>query len=54
VTGQRLTVEYAFAAELKPRIESGSPFDAAILPPDKAGDLMRRDKLVAQCDAPSR
>src|SRR4051794_35721462 len=47
VTGQRLTVEYAFTAELKRRIESGSPFDAAILPPDKADDLIRRDKLVA-------
>jgi len=47
VTGQRLVIEYAFAADLKRRIEAGDPFDAAILPPDIADDLARRDKLVA-------
>jgi molybdate transport system substrate-binding protein len=47
VTGQRLVVEYAFAADLKRRIEAGSPFDVAILPPDSADDLTRRGKLVA-------
>jgi molybdate transport system substrate-binding protein len=46
-TGRRLVVEYAFAADLKRRIEAGSPFDVAILPPDMADDLMRRDKLAA-------
>jgi molybdate transport system substrate-binding protein len=39
-------IEYAFATDLKRRIEAGSPFDVAILPPDMADDLMRRDKLV--------
>ncbi len=47
VTGQPLVVEYAFAADLKRRIEAGDPFDVAILPPDIADDLVRRDKLVA-------
>jgi molybdate transport system substrate-binding protein len=47
VTGQRLVIEYAFAADLKRRIEAGNPFDVAILPPDMADDLMRRDKLAA-------
>jgi molybdate transport system substrate-binding protein len=46
-TGQRLTIEYAFAADLKRRIEAGNPFDVAILPPDMADDLVRREKLVA-------
>ena len=46
-TGHRLVIESAFAADLKRRIEAGSPFDVAILPPDMADDLMRRDKLVA-------
>src|SRR5437016_5818610 len=45
-TGQRLTIEYAFAADLKRRIETGNPFDVAILPPDMADDLVRREKLV--------
>jgi molybdate transport system substrate-binding protein len=47
VTGRRLVIEYAFAADLKRRIEAGDPFDVAILPPDIADDLVRRDKLVA-------
>jgi molybdate transport system substrate-binding protein len=47
LTGQKLVVEYAFAAELKRRIEAGRPFDVAILPPDIADDLARGDKLVA-------
>jgi molybdate transport system substrate-binding protein len=47
VTGQRLVVEYAFASDLRRRIEAGDPFDVAILPPDIADDLVRRDKLVA-------
>jgi molybdate transport system substrate-binding protein len=47
VTGQRLVIEFAFAADLKRRIEAGNPFDVAILPPDMADDLMRRDKLAA-------
>jgi molybdate transport system substrate-binding protein len=47
VTGQRLVIEYAFAADLKRRIEVGEPFDVAILPPDAADDLVRRNKLVA-------
>jgi molybdate transport system substrate-binding protein len=46
-TGQRLVIEYAFAADLKRRIEAGSPFDVAILPPDSADDLTRRGRLVA-------
>jgi molybdate transport system substrate-binding protein len=46
-TGQRLVIEYAFAADLKRRIEAGSLFDVAILPPDIAGDLTRQGKLVA-------
>jgi molybdate transport system substrate-binding protein len=46
VTGQRLVIEYAFAADLKRRIEAGNPFDVAILPPDMADDLMRRGKLA--------
>jgi molybdate transport system substrate-binding protein len=46
-TGHRLVIEFAFAADLKRRIEAGNPFDVAILPPDMADDLMRRDKLVA-------
>jgi molybdate transport system substrate-binding protein len=46
-TGQRLVIEYAFAADLKRRIEAGSPFDVAILPPDSADDLAQRGKLVA-------
>jgi molybdate transport system substrate-binding protein len=46
-TGQRLVIEYAFAADLKRRIEAGSPFDMAILPPDSAEDLARGGKLVA-------
>jgi molybdate transport system substrate-binding protein len=45
-TGHRLAVEYAFAADLKRRIEAGNPFDVAILPPDMADDLMRQGKLV--------
>jgi molybdate transport system substrate-binding protein len=40
-------IEYAFAADLKRRIEAGDPFDVAILPPDMADDLVRRDKLAA-------
>jgi molybdate transport system substrate-binding protein len=47
MTGHQLVVEYAFAADLKRRIEAGNPFDVAILPPDMADDLARRDKLVA-------
>jgi molybdate transport system substrate-binding protein len=47
VTGQRLVTDIAFAADLKRRIEAGNPFDVAILPPDTADDLMRRDKLAA-------
>jgi molybdate transport system substrate-binding protein len=46
-TGYRLVIEFAFAADLKRRIEAGNSFDVAILPPDMADDLMRRDKLVA-------
>src|SRR5258708_2457391 len=46
-TGHRLVIESAFAADLKRRIEAGNPFDVAILPPDMADDLVRRDKLVA-------
>jgi molybdate transport system substrate-binding protein len=46
-TGQRLGVEYAFAADLKRRIEAGGQFDVAILPPDSADDLVRQGKLVA-------
>jgi molybdate transport system substrate-binding protein len=46
VTGQRLVIESAFAADLKRRIEAGNPFDVAILPPDMADDLMRRGKLA--------
>jgi molybdate transport system substrate-binding protein len=47
MTGQRLVIEYAFAADLKRRIEAGDSFDVAILPPDIADDLVRQDKLVA-------
>jgi molybdate transport system substrate-binding protein len=47
LTGQRLVIEYAFAADLKRRIEAADPFDVAILPPDIAEDLVRRDKLAA-------
>jgi molybdate transport system substrate-binding protein len=47
VTGHRLVIEYAFAADLNRRIEAGDPFDVAILPPDIADDLMRRGKLAA-------
>lgn len=47
MTGQRLVIDYAFAADLKRRIEAGNSFDVAILPPDSADDLVRRDKLVA-------
>lgn len=47
LSGQRLVIEYAFAAELKRRIEAGRPFDVAILPPDIADDLTRAGKLVA-------
>jgi hypothetical protein len=47
VTGQRLVIEFAFAADLKRRIEAGNPFDVAILPPDMADELVRRDKLAA-------
>jgi molybdate transport system substrate-binding protein len=45
--GQRLVIEYAFAADLKRRIEAGGQFDVAILPPDSADDLVRQGKLVA-------
>jgi molybdate transport system substrate-binding protein len=47
VTSQRLVIEYAFAADLKRRIEAGDPFDVAILPPDIADDLVRQGKLAA-------
>jgi molybdate transport system substrate-binding protein len=47
VTGHRLVIESAFSTDLKRRIEAGDPFDVAILPPDMADDLMRRNKLVA-------
>jgi molybdate transport system substrate-binding protein len=47
MTGRRLAIESAFAAELKRRIEAGSPFDVAILAPDMADDLVRQGKLVA-------
>jgi molybdate transport system substrate-binding protein len=46
VTGQRLVIDYAFAADLKRRIEAGNPFDVAILPPDMADDLVRQNKLA--------
>jgi molybdate transport system substrate-binding protein len=46
-TGHRLVIEFAFAADLKRRIEAGNPFDVAILPPDIADDLMRQGKLAA-------
>jgi hypothetical protein len=36
LTGQRL----AFAPDLKRRIEAGSLFDVAVLPPDIADDLI--------------
>jgi molybdate transport system substrate-binding protein len=45
-TGRRLAIEFAFAADLKRRIEAGDPFDVAILPPDMADDLVRQDKLA--------
>jgi molybdate transport system substrate-binding protein len=47
VTGQQLVIEYAFAADIKRRIEAGDRFDVAVLPPDIADDLVRQDKLVA-------
>jgi molybdate transport system substrate-binding protein len=47
VTGHRLVIESAFSTDLARRIEAGDPFDVAILPPDMADDLMRRNKLVA-------
>ena len=47
MTGRRLAIESAFAAELKRRIEAGDPFDVAILAPDMADDLVRQGKLVA-------
>ena len=47
MTGHRLVIESAFSTDLERRIESGDPFDVAILPPDMADDLMRRNKLVA-------
>ncbi len=47
MTGHQLVVEYAFAVDLKRRIEAGNPFDVAILPPDMADELARREKLVA-------
>jgi hypothetical protein len=46
VTGHRLVIEYAFAADLKRRIEACGPFDVAILPPDIADDLARRNTPV--------
>jgi molybdate transport system substrate-binding protein len=46
-TGHRLVINYAFAADLKRRIEAGDPFDVAVLPPDMADDLARRGKLAA-------
>jgi molybdate transport system substrate-binding protein len=46
-TGHRLVIDYAFAADLKRRIEAGDPFDVAVLPPDMADDLVRRGKLAA-------
>src|SRR5436190_4893096 len=53
-TGHRLVIEYAFAADLKRRIEAGNPFDVAILPPDMADDLLRRDNLAAGPVSPAR
>jgi molybdate transport system substrate-binding protein len=47
MTGGRLVIESAFAAALKRRIEAGDPFDAAILAPEMADDLVRQGKLVA-------
>jgi molybdate transport system substrate-binding protein len=46
-TGHRLVITYAFAADLKRRIEAGDPFDVAVLPPDMADDMVRRGKLAA-------
>lgn len=46
-TGHRLVIDYAFAADLKRRIEAGDPFDVAVLPPDMADDLAWRGKLAA-------
>jgi molybdate transport system substrate-binding protein len=45
-TSRRLVIEFAFAADLKRRIEAGDLFDVAILPPDMADDLVRQDKLA--------
>ena len=45
-TGHQLVIEYAFAADLKRRIEAGDPFDVAILPPDIADNLMVRGKIA--------
>jgi molybdate transport system substrate-binding protein len=47
MTGHRLVVAYDFSTALQRRIESGEPFDVAILPPDMADDFMQRGKLVA-------
>lgn len=46
-SGDRLHIEYDFAASLKRRLEAGEPFDVAILPRAMVDDLAKEGKLVA-------
>lgn len=46
-TGQKLTLEYDLAANLKRRIDGGERFDLAIVTPAVADDLVKSGKLAA-------
>ena len=46
-SGQKVTAKYDLAANIKRRIESGEPFDVAVVTPAVADDLIKAGKLTA-------
>jgi molybdate transport system substrate-binding protein len=45
-TGSRLVVQYGSSAGLKKQIESGEPFDVAIITPPVINDLIKQKKIL--------
>jgi molybdate transport system substrate-binding protein len=46
-SGHKLVVRYGLGAKLKQDIESGEPFDLAILPPTALDDLIKQGRVAA-------
>lgn len=47
-TGNQLAISFSVAAELKKRIESGEPFDVAILTPPLMDDLIKQGAVLRE------